>query len=171
MFQGPQDLPELLKTSAVPTVGPAGGTRNKVPQSGSSSASFQISQAPDTVQLSAKAVKAAEQAKLDAQVQAPVAKATAQPLPETPALRPVPAAPAVVKAAAALPAATEAAPAPAKSSSAPEPVAVSTVPAAVQAEPEVRPSQVSAAQQQLATLSGNSGAMDAKLAEKLLTES
>jgi len=42
--------------------------------------------------------------------------------------------------------------------------------ARLQAEPEVRPGRVQEASQNLASLTGNSGASNAKLAEKLLTE-
>jgi hypothetical protein len=51
----------------------------------------------------------------------------------------------------------------------PTPPAV--VPAAVAATPEVRPERVAQAQASLSTLSGNASALNARLAEKLLTGS
>jgi len=51
----------------------------------------------------------------------------------------------------------------------PAPPAV--IPATVAATPEVRPERVAAAQASLATLSGNATALNARLAEKLLTGS
>ena len=118
MVQGPQDLPNLIKSVA--PAGPA-PVRPAAPPPVTSQAQFV--QAPDTVQLSAKAVSASAQARTQ------------------PAAGPV----------------------------APAPPAV--VPAAIQAEPEVRPGRVAEAQASLATLSGNASALNAKLAEKLLTGS
>ena len=117
MVQGPQDLPNLIKNVAAASPAPA----SQRPAAPPVTSQAQFVQAPDTVQLSARAVNASAQAR-------------------------------------------SAAPAPP-----PAPPAV--VPAAVANTPEVRPERVAQAQASLSALNGNASALNARLAEKLLTGS
>ena len=177
MVQGPQDLPEMLKGAAAQAVGPTPAAKSRPNQSIPVPASIQ---APDTVQLSQAAMQAAARARAMAKLVdgkgAQLAHVGNQAL--------APAVAAVNAAAVAAPrpqdrvAAVGFSPVPAPLES----LAVAKAPApatpvlsaaqaqSLQATPEVRPDRVAQAQIKLSNLSSDSSALDAKLAEKLLTE-
>lgn len=153
MVQGPNDLDALKAVTQPVNATPV--QRNKaVPQ-----APVGLTQEPDTVQLSTNAVQAAANAKAVFPATIPAAPAPAL-LPPLPAAPPA-GAPATVAAEAV---------SPVRSMAAAAVSANTTAHAVAQAEPEVRPTQVQAAVANLAALSGNSGALNASVAEKLLTE-
>jgi len=187
MVQGPNDL-EALKALSTP-VAPAAPQRSRP----STQTPPELLQAPDTVQLSLSAVQAAAFAKTGAVLAKPVqagppAGTVAPVLPPLPAAFqpapqvnpvPVPAAPAAVPAlptVASAPTAAEPATLATEKSTPVQQQAAAVIAlspaaiAAVLAEPEVRPSQVQAAVASLGSLTGNSGALNASLAQKLLTE-
>jgi hypothetical protein len=180
MVQGPQDLPELLKSAAAlpsTTTSSAPKQRNIAPQQPPAT------QAPDTVQLSREAVQAAARARGLAKMADAQGAQLAHPAVESPAA--IPAATAADSgsqapervALAVPPAVVVALEAPARAAApAPEPAPVTPVLSpsqaqVLQATPEVRTDRVAQAQTNLSSLSGDSSALNAKLAEKLLTES
>lgn len=152
MVQGPNDL-EALKATTPPLLQPASQrSKQNNPQA------VPLTQEPDTVQLSANAVQAAARVRVTAPLPVQGTPEVVNTVPAGGTLRPA------FENAAANPVQAP------NGGKAVNPVVASNAAAAALAnEPEVRTDQVEVAVKNLAALSGNSAAQNAKLAQNLLT--